>query len=708
MRKTLLIALCLSTLLAVNAQSRKCGIDTRALVAEEIASGATSVRMLAKMAPGFDPGHLEKAGITIGAHAGQIITLRVPVDALAHLDSNPEVLQYSISHRIAAPDMDNTRWDTRTDSVQAGLGTTSGLPYNGEGVYIGITDWGFDYTHPNYNNNGRANWRLEMAWDHFRHAGPAPAGFDYGTVITTHADLKAAKGDTSNIYGYGTHGTHVAGICAGKGANGQCIGQAPGAKMLFCTFLLGEAEWMDGVAWMRQVAQDSAKRLVVNSSWGMYSFSTLDGTSLLSQAINSWADEGILFVTSAGNNGRTSVPFHISNTFRGDTVDTLRTVALWASDIYSIHETGQCLIMWGEQQCDFTAGFRVQTSGGIFASPFYSTSLGDTVIYDTLLVDGVPTGYRLLIEHSNPFDHRPHIQLDVDKCIGELQLFITAQNGTVHAWNIANLENHAGNQGCSFSRGGHQGFTGGNTLYGIGEPACAAKCISVAAHTADRYNEASGRYYLGDVAAFSSYGPLISGAQKPEISAPGVEVYSSISAWTDDSYSTSVYTWVMDRKYLWAPMSGTSMSSPAVTGIVALLLQANPDLTADEIKDIITTTARNDERTGPLLANDSASIRWGWGKIDALAAVNKALTMVSIDQAEQSRIPIRLFPNPAAGRVTVHSGCGQQQTLAVYSIDGRLMLQTPITVEATIDLAGWNSGVYIVRVGNRVEKLIVR
>ena len=708
MKKILLIALCMSTLLSANAQSRKCGIDTRALVAEEIASGATSVRMLAKMTPGFDRGTLEKAGITIGAQAGQIITLTVPVDALPLLDSHKEVLQYSISHRVAAPDMDRTRFDTHTDSVHDGLGTADGNAYNGEGVYIGITDWGFDYTHPNYNNSGRTNWRLDMAWDHFRLAGPAPQGFNYGTLITGHSNLKAAKGDTSNIYGYGTHGTHVAGICAGKGNDGVCVGQAPGAKMLFCTFLLGEAEWMDGVAWMRQVAQDSAKRLVVNSSWGMYTFSTLDGTSLLSQAIDTWSNEGTVFVTSAGNNGYTSVPFHISRTF-GNGTDTLRTVPVKASSIYSINETGQALIMWGEEGHDFTASFRVASGEQLYVSPEFSTANGDTAIYGTLLVDGTPIAYRALIEHSNPFDNRPHIQLDVNKTSGELQLFISAASGTVHAWNVANLDNHAGNQGCSFNSNGHAGFTSGDNRYGIGEPACSQKAISVAAHTADRRNTANGDFYPGSLANFSSCGPLISGAQKPEISAPGVDVNSSISIWSDNSnYTPYTAKWILDQKYIWAPMSGTSMSSPAVTGIVALLLQANPALTVDEIRDIITSTAHNDVKTGPLVANDSADFRWGWGKIDALRAINKALSMVSIEQAEQSRIPIRLFPNPAADRVTIHSGCGQQQTLAVYSIDGRLMLQIPIAVETTLDLAGWQRGVYIIRIGNRTEKLIVQ
>lgn len=707
MKRTLLIALCLSTLITAAAQSPKCGIDTRALVAEEVAAGATTVRMLAKMVPGFDRGILEKAGIRIGAQAGHIVTLTVPVSALPLLESHKEVLQYSISHRIAAPMMDRAKQDTRSDSVQAGLGTASGLPYNGEGVYIGVTDWGFDYNHPNYNNAGRPNWRLDMAWDQFRQARPAPAGFDYGTVISGFYDLRDAKSDTFNIYAYGTHGTHVAGIAAGKGNDGQFVGQAPGAKLLFCTFRLGEAEWLDGVAWMRQVAADSARRLVVNSSWGMYSFSTLDGTSLLSQAIDAWSDSGTVFVTSGGNNGYSSVPCHISRNF-GTEADTLRTVVVKASEIYSIRESGQALIMWGEEGRDFSAGVRIASGGVVYASPMYSTAMGDTVVYDTLLVGTTRVAYRALIEHANPFDQRPHIQLDVNKTAGEVQLFIAAASGTVHAWNIANLDNHAGNQGCSFSSGGHAGFKSGDSQYGIGEPACARGCISVAAHAADRTNAATHQLIVGDLAPFSSSGPTIDGRQKPEISAPGVDINSSISYWTSEAYDPTSTRWVLDKKYIWSTMSGTSMSSPSVAGIVALMLQANPTLTADEVRDIIITTARNDEKTGPLVERDSTDLRWGWGKIDALAAVNKALSIVSIEEAEQLRLPLRLQPNPATSRVTILSGCGQQQTLTIHTIDGRLMHQQPITVETTLDLSAWPRGVYIVRIGSRTGKLIVR
>ena len=672
---------------------------------EEVASGATTISFLAKMAPGFDRGVLEKQGIIVGAQAGQIVTLRVPVDALGVLESNREVLQYSISHRIAQPTMDRTRNDTRTDAVEAGEGITGGLGFDGTGVYIGITDWGFDYMHPNYNAPSK-NRRLARAWDHFRLKGPAPAGFTYGTELSTYSEYKAAKGDTSNLYGYGTHGTHVAGICAGSGAGEEhkYRGQAPGARLLLCSFGLGEAEWMDAVAWMKGVAEDSARRLVVNSSWGMYSFSCLDGMSLLSQAINNWSSEGVVFCTSGGNNGDDN--FHISRNF-STTPDTLRTCADFYT--YVTNAIGQCLIMWGEQGHDFSAAFGIKRDGVLTTGTFFNTADGDTILYDTLYCNGVPVPYRVLMERVNPFDQRPHIQLDVDNPYGgaQLQLYIAAADGTVHAWNVANKTNHAGNEGAAFQTGNNEGFTPGDCFYGIGEPACAEKTISVAAHQADYYAYDSS-YHTGAIAYFSSYGPALGERQKPEISAPGYQVNSSISSQTTGSYHAAATMNVGLNEYIWSSMSGTSMSGPAVTGIVALLLQANPDLTVDEVREIITSTARNDDKTGPLHANDSASLRWGWGKIDAVSAVNMALSMVGIRQAEEQRLPLHLFPNPASGSVTVVTGCGERQQLQVYTISGSLLVDIPVVTETTINVGGWAPGLYIVRVGSRTEKLVVR
>lgn len=699
---TLLTVCCLATCVA---QTAKCGIDTRALAQEQIAAGASTINFLAKMALGYSNALFTRAGIQVGAVAGDIVSLTVPVDQIALLDNAPEVLLYSIAHTIGSIDMDQARIDTRSENVQHALGTANGNAYDGTGVYIGITDWGFDYTHPNFRDDSGNQRRIARAWDHYRLAGPAPAGFDYGTELIGNAALQAALGDTSNLYNYGTHGTHVAGITTGRGnASGKFRGQAPGADLLLCSFGLDEKHWMDGVDWMRQVAQQDGRRLVVNSSWGMYSFSCLDGKSLLSQAIDNYSKQGIVFCTSAGNNG--DVKFHIKRDF-DEQPDTLRTCAAYYT--YVADAIGQCLIMWGEEGHDFTAQFRLASADGLYAGPAINTAEGDTILYDTIDAGGIRVAYRILAEHENPYDHRPHVQMDVDRNAAlQLQLLIHASSGTVHAWNVANKLNHAGNEGAKFHNGGMANFSNGDAAYGIGEPGCAASTLTIAAHHVDTWERDSSAYNPGDIASFSSFGPLIDGSPKPDISAPGYQVNSSISHWTDGNYVSSTTMKANDIIYKWSALSGTSMSCPAVTGIVALMLQANPTLSSDSVRIILQSTARNDKYTGNLHANDSTSVRWGYGKADALDAVNTAVSMLRVNDVEACNIPLRLYPNPATTRATVHSGIGEEQTLELYTIDGRRLHSQRFTTQCTLDLSGLPRGMYIVRVGARSEKLLVR
>ena len=673
-------------------------------------ANGTSIGVLAKVNDSFNPSDVESLGIKITSRSGNIVVMRSPLHLLHLLESVNGITFFSVAHRVT-PEMDKTRVDTRTDSVQDGLGVP--MPFDGDGVLIGITDWGFDYTHPNINKAN--NLRIIRAWDHFKTSGPAPEGFDYGTEYATPEQVRAAKCDTFGLYGYGTHGTHVAGICGGNGTSaGKAIGQAPKAKFILGSWFLDEASWLDQVAWMKNVAEQESKRLVINSSWGMYTFSTLDGSSLLSQAINNYSDQGIVFVTSGGNNG--DEPFHLQHTFSSAN-DTLKSIAEYYSS-----GIGQGLIYWGEvaQQNGnvlspkpFKAGFALvaNSNGERFYSPMFSTNDDIAYLDSFIIVNNDTVRYNIMSESCNPLSNRPHILLNVGKKTGyKLMMLCLADEGTsVHVWNMANLSNNAGNMGCPFKNDGIFGCQNGDTYYGIGEPACAEKTISVAAHTADFYN--GDNYITGDLAYFSSYGPTLDGRKKPEISAPGVNVVSSLNSYADlNGYSATYEAVSAGRHYIWSRMSGTSMSSPAVTGIVALMLQANPYLSVDQIRDILFSTARNDDKTGPLRINDSIDIRWGYGKIDALKAVNAAYDKLSINQAADIQPMLIAFPNPANNSVTILSGSNQSLPLVIFAANGQQMMYTTIRSSAQIDISHFAKGIYYVSVydpsGVRSQKIV--
>ncbi len=700
MRKVLLIAALLITLPALGQKvqlstTSKCDAvsQVRLLQDQQTKSSREEIRLIAKVTDRFDVQAMKAQGITVGAKAGDIVTLRLPLHLLHVIDNSSEILQYSVSYPVF-PMLNRTRFDTRTDSVHQGLGLPQA--YTGEGVIIGITDWGFDYKHPNFNNNGETNRRLLQAWDQFKLSGPAPEGFDYGTVFTNRHDLLQAKGDTAGLYDYATHGTHVAGIAAGRGIDGEYTGQAPYANLLFASFHLDLASWMDAVQWMKNVADQEGKRLVINNSWGMYTLGPIDGTSLASQAINNWSDSGIVFVVSGGNCGNDNM--HISQTFTS-AHDTLRSRAAY----YGYNENGENITLWGEPGQSFEFSFAMVSATDSVCFRWVNTADGSFYL-DSALVNGDDNlTFRITVEQANIHNNRPHILLNVDKNTNySIDIAITAEDGTVHAWNLASLDNNAGNMGGEFVRGNSVYYTKGDNKNTVGEPACADKCIAVAAHNAD------GPSSTGMLAGFSSRGPVIDGRRKPEISAPGVNVASSLSSYTTEHYTAVMTYTYASRQYIWAKMSGTSMSCPAVTGIVALMLQADPTLTVSEIKNYLCTSARNDTETGPLHDRDSMSDGWGWGKADALAAINEVLAHLDIDQMDNSwyEKSLQLYPNPASDHVTILTGRNTPETIVIYNINGSVVLTEEATLQATINLSTLPHGVYVVKCGARTARLV--
>ncbi len=135
----------------------------------------------------------------------------------------------------------------------------------------------------------------------------------------------------------------------------------------------------------------------------------------------------------------------------------------------------------------------------------------------------------------------------------------------------------------------------------IGSPADRATSLTNA-FSVGAVSAQEGQTFPYGIAGFSSRGP--SGCDvpapqkiKPEVVAPGVGVYSSIPG---GGYQGG-----------W---DGTSMATPHVAGIVALIRQANPSLDVESIKAILMETARDEGAVG----EDN---NYGWGFVDAEAAV---------------------------------------------------------------------------------------
>ncbi|MCJ0929988.1 S8 family peptidase [Virgibacillus halodenitrificans] len=109
------------------------------------------------------------------------------------------------------------------------------------------------------------------------------------------------------------------------------------------------------------------------------------------------------------------------------------------------------------------------------------------------------------------------------------------------------------------------------------------------------------------ISKFSSRGPTIDELVKPDIYAPGSNIISLLSP--GSALEKQIPERVIDENYV--SLSGTSMATPICAGVIALMLEANPQLSPNDIKSILQATSQ------PTLADK-------WGYIHAKTAVEMA------------------------------------------------------------------------------------
>ncbi|MEW5959703.1 MAG: S8 family serine peptidase, partial [Chloroflexota bacterium] len=166
-------------------------------------------------------------------------------------------------------------------------------------------------------------------------------------------------------------------------------------------------------------------------------------------------------------------------------------------------------------------------------------------------------------------------------------------------------------------------FSAGNNGPGagtVGSPGSLNLAFAVGATTVD-----------DEIAGFSSRGPSPWGQVKPEVSAPGKDVLSTLPG---GAYDT---------------LSGTSMAAPHASGLAALLLQASPAL-ADNPANI----AQIMESTAAALGSPIPNNDYGWGRIDAYNAVMSVAGVGALQGTvtQGAGSPI----NGAAIQITAHDG----------------------------------------------------
>jgi serine protease AprX len=172
------------------------------------------------------------------------------------------------------------------------------------------------------------------------------------------------------------------------------------------------------------------------------------------------------------------------------------------------------------------------------------------------------------------------------------------------------------------------------------------------------------------IAGFSSRGSVTSdgsGRLKPNIVAPGHRV---TSYWTQGSGVNG---------FSYVDASGTSMAGPHVAGVVALMISADSTLAGDvdRIENLLEQTAvgrTTDQNCGGVSGMSIPNNTYGYGVIDAFAAVNQALNTTGIDGRTIQKAKATVFPNPFNHQFWVKlSGFGGKTNFELYSVDGKLL-----------------------------------
>jgi len=109
------------------------------------------------------------------------------------------------------------------------------------------------------------------------------------------------------------------------------------------------------------------------------------------------------------------------------------------------------------------------------------------------------------------------------------------------------------------------------------------------------------------IAEYSSRGPTIDTLVKPDVYAPGTNIISLLAS--GSAIESELPEMVIDESYI--QLSGTSMATPICAGIIALMLEANPNLSPNDIKSILKATSH------PTLDDV-------WGYIEAESATRMA------------------------------------------------------------------------------------
>lgn len=548
----------------------------------------------------------------IGTMAENIITAHVPVSAINIIAELPEVVYIDASTK-SDKKLDVSRTEAKVDQLHNGNGISR--PYKGNGIIVGVVDSGIDWKHQDFKNTSGS--KIRYLWD-MSGTGNPPSGYSYGTEYTK-AQIDANQCQEFDGDDGGGHGTHVAGTAAGSGgALPNYVGMAPESDIIFVKgFRSGpgfaSTDVLDGCNYIFQKAQQLSKPAVINLSLGGH-FGSHDGTSLYEQGLSNLTGNGKLIVAAAGNEGGSPIHlgYSVTGTSYNDGYETFfelyNNASVVAADMW--YNGGNISVGLAAYYIDngqlVLIGYTNGVPPGQKIEDVAFNVGGNIYGYVTIDATGV----------NNPNNNANEVFVVIDSHNGQINIsnvywsMYTYGTGTFDAWALLD--------GYFSTYAGQSWIKPGDDQKTIGIPSTSNKVVCVGSYvTKNQWIDINGVTQLqpgnpviGSISSFSSMGPTRDGRLKPDIVAPGEVIVAAYSSFLTQTPAQNIAQGGKHQK-----MQGTSMASPHVTGVVALLLEKNSSLNYDQVVTVLKNTTKKDNFTGT-----SPNNTYGYGKLDAYNA----------------------------------------------------------------------------------------
>ena len=202
----------------------------------------------------------------------------------------------------------------------------------------------------------------------------------------------------------------------------------------------------------------------------------------------------------------------------------------------------------------------------------------------------------------------------------------------------------------------------------------------------------------------------------PDVCAPGAIIISSTNSYYVDAVAEAygeatrnqnqAKVSEADRDNYWYWAIGTSMASPYVAGSLALWVEADPNITIDDVKDIIKATAIRDNDV--LTVDDP--IRAGAGKFDAYAGLKEVIRRAgvgTINADADSRLMVKAL---GGKQYEVFVNGADNLNVTLCDISGKTAFADTFSGdEAVMNLSSLAPGIYVMNVNRRyTQKIIIK